>query len=658
MRGFLLGGEKEFLDPYKAGKAGFFEQIKALRKTVDDNPAQVKRLKETETTIRNWVDRVTEPALALRRQVNAGTKTLKDIEDLVSRAAGKKFFDAFRGQIAAFVEVEAKLMKARQAEEAEASKKVEENLEIMKKNEEWVTHTYEVIAEANAILASAVDMETGMRGYLLAGQDAFLAPYEGGRKQFGELSASLQKTVNDNPAQVQLLKEAAETIAEWQKNVTEPTIALRRKIGDAKNMDDMADLIGEARGKQYFDRFRQIMADFRAEETGLMEQRQADNEGTVIFTFVLIGVVIGLALLVGIGLAWLIGNGIANPIAKMTDAMQRLAKGDKSVDIPGTDRGDEIGDMAGAVQIFKDNAIEKDRMEEERAEAEKKAEEEKRQAELQLADDLESSVKEIVESVSSSATEMESTAQSMSANAEQSTRQSAVVAAAAEQASTNVQTVATAADELSTSIEEVGRQVSQATKIASNGVEEAEKTNATVEGLSEAARKIGEVVELINDIASQTNLLALNATIEAARAGDAGKGFAVVASEVKSLAAQTAKATEQIGGQIGAIQGATEESVKAIGGIAEVIRELDEIATAIASAVEEQGAATQEIARNVQEAAKGTGEVSSNMEGISKAAAETGAASGQVLSSTQELSQQATRMSDEIDKFLQTIRAA
>ncbi|MFB3053855.1 MAG: methyl-accepting chemotaxis protein, partial [Alphaproteobacteria bacterium] len=511
---------------------------------------------------------------------------------------------------------------------------------------------------------SAVDMETGMRGYLLAGKEGFLDPYRGGEKATYEGIAALQKTVDDNPKQVVRLKEVEKVLREWQEQVSEPTIALRRKIGDAETMIDMAKLndiaklVGEARGKKYFDRFRALMAEFRAEETGLMEQRQSDNESTITFTIILIGIFIVMAILAGAGLAWLIGNGIANPITRMTEVMKKLAGGDTSMDIPGTERADEIGDMAGAVQVFKDNAIEKGRMEEERGEAERKAEQEKRQGQLKMADDLEASVKEIVESVSSSATEMESTAQSMSANAEQSTRQSKTVAEAAEEASANVQTVATAAEELASSIDEVGRQVAQSTKIASNAVEEAEKTNTSVQELAKAAQKIGEVVELINDIASQTNLLALNATIEAARAGDAGKGFAVVASEVKSLAAQTAKATEQIGSQIAAIQGATDESVAAIGGIADVIRELDEIATAIASAVEEQGAATQEIARNVDEAAKGTGEVSSNMEGISKAAVETGAASNQVLTSTQDLMHQAIRMSDEIEKFLADIRAA
>jgi methyl-accepting chemotaxis protein len=275
-----------------------------------------------------------------------------------------------------------------------------------------------------------------------------------------------------------------------------------------------------------------------------------------------------------------------------------------------------------------------------------------------LADDLESTVKKVVDAVSQSAAGIGGTAQSMSATAKESNRQTTAVAAASVQATTNVQTVAAAAEELSASISEISRQVAQSAKIAGQAVEDAERTNATVKSLAEAAQKIGDVVKLINDIAGQTNLLALNATIEAARAGDAGKGFAVVASEVKSLANQTAKATEDIAAQIGAIQTATQNSVQAIGGIGKVIGEINGIATTIASAVEEQGAATQEIARNVQQAAAGTQEVSANIEGVKEAAAETGRSADQVLNAAGKLAQHSTTLSAEVDTFLKKIRTA
>ncbi|MDX1484058.1 MAG: methyl-accepting chemotaxis protein [Alphaproteobacteria bacterium] len=276
---------------------------------------------------------------------------------------------------------------------------------------------------------------------------------------------------------------------------------------------------------------------------------------------------------------------------------------------------------------------------------------------VKLADDFESNVKSVVDAVSASATEMQSTAESMSATAEETNRQSSAVAAASEQATNNVQTVASAAEELSASVSEIGTQVSQSTKIAENAVDQAQQTNDQIQELAEAAQKIDEVVKLISDIAGQTNLLALNATIEAARAGDAGKGFAVVASEVKSLANQTAKATEEIAAQIAAVQTATTNAVSAIESISKVIAEINEISTTVASAVEEQGAATQEIARNVQEAAAGTKEVSSNITGVTTAAAETGTSATEVLEAAAELSKQSAALAGQVDDFLAQVRA-
>ena len=275
-----------------------------------------------------------------------------------------------------------------------------------------------------------------------------------------------------------------------------------------------------------------------------------------------------------------------------------------------------------------------------------------------LADDLESKVKGVVDTVASASTEMQSTAESMTATAEQTSNQATAAASAAEETTTNVQTVASAAEEMSNSISEIGRQVDQSSDIAGKAVEEAERTNETVQSMAAAAQKIGEVVKLISDIAEQTNLLALNATIEAARAGDAGKGFAVVAAEVKSLANQTAKATEDIAGQIGAMQSVTGEAATAINTIGETIKEISEIGTTISAAVEEQRAATQEIARNVQQAAQGTGEVSANIASVNQAATEAGESARHVLSASGELATQSEMLRGEVDGFVQQIRAA
>jgi methyl-accepting chemotaxis protein len=365
----------------------------------------------------------------------------------------------------------------------------------------------------------------------------------------------------------------------------------------------------------------------------------------------------GLGLLLGLALAYVIGRSIVGPVIGMTAAMTKLAAGDKTVAIPAQDATDETGDTAKAVDVFKQNMIRADQLaEEQRAEQEIKA---KRQVAIEgYIATFETGVRGSLDTLASAATEMRATSQSMSATAEETSAQATTVAAAAEQASANVQTVATATEELSSSVAEIGRQVGQSTKIAGQAVDEANRTNVTVQGLSSAAQKIGDVVKLISDIASQTNLLALNATIEAARAGDAGKGFAVVASEVKSLANQTAKATEEIAAQVAAMQGATSEAVSAIQSIGGTIGAINEIATTIASAVEEQGAATQEIARNVQEAAQGTGQVSSNIVGVNEAAQETGSAADLVLTSADELGRQAETLRADVDDFLANIRAA
>jgi len=431
-------------------------------------------------------------------------------------------------------------------------------------------------------------------------------------------------------------------------------------------------------------------------------------------------IIVLFSLVVGGVSFWIVAGRVVNPIGRMTGYMGELAGGDLEADVPDTHRTDEVGDMATAVQVFKDGAIDQKRLEKEaeeqrqlqkqREEEERKAEEQRREEELErerqereaeaereakereeeeqrlaaereterqkaeeqeararqekeradkisaLTANFDSSVTRVLGTVSEAVEGMGLTSKALNSTAENTSKQATTVSAAAEQASANVQTVAAAAEELSKSINEISSQVSQSSTISSKAVDEARKTNDQVKGLAEAATKIGEVVELINDIASQTNLLALNATIEAARAGEAGKGFAVVASEVGNLATQTAKATEEISSQIAGIQSATNGSVEAIQGISDIIGEINQIASGVAAAVEEQGAATQEIARNVEQAASGTQEVTNNITTVAAEVDGTGEAAGRVQNSAGDLTELSNQLANSVQSFLSNVR--
>ena len=387
--------------------------------------------------------------------------------------------------------------------------------------------------------------------------------------------------------------------------------------------------------------------------------RRAADDGAAIYQmarYLIIGA-ISIAAILCLIAALMIVASVSRPIAAMTESMRRLAKHDLAAEIAGVGRKDEIGTMAEAVQVFKDNMIEADRLAAAQ-EADRNIKEKRAAALETLTQNFEAKIGRLVATLSTAATEMQATSQSMSSMAGDTSTRSATVASAAEEASSNVQTVAVAAEELSASVTEIARQVAQSAKIAGKAVDDAKHTDTTVQTLANGAQKIGEVVTLIQQIASQTNLLALNATIEAARAGEAGKGFAVVASEVKSLANQTAKATEEIAGQVEQIRGATGEAVTAIRGIGSVINEINGIAAAIASAVEQQGTTTKEIARNVQQAAAGAQEVTRNITTVKESSTASGGAATQVLAAADELSKQAAGLSDEVNSFIAEVKAA
>ena len=363
-------------------------------------------------------------------------------------------------------------------------------------------------------------------------------------------------------------------------------------------------------------------------------------------------------LLVVVAVALMISRGIAVPLFSISDNMLKLAGGDHDIEVDYTDQKSEIGDLARAMEIFREKTIEMEQMRVQREEQERRAEQEKRDALRAMADNFEATVGQVVAQVIQASGNMQTSANAMTHTAKQVGERSTVVSAASQQMASNVETVSAAAEELSTSIGEISNQVAQSSSIANGAVRTSEETHQKIELLADAANQIGEVVSLITTIAEQTNLLALNATIEAARAGDAGKGFAVVANEVKNLASQTGRATEDIRSQVEGIQVATRNAVEAIGEIAETIRRLDGSTTTIAAAVEEQGAATDEIARNVEQAAQGTREVTENITGVSSAAGESEQLSGEVLGLSKGLGEQAAQLNKAVEQFLAEVRSA
>ncbi|OAF16993.1 methyl-accepting chemotaxis protein [Bradyrhizobium neotropicale] len=401
-----------------------------------------------------------------------------------------------------------------------------------------------------------------------------------------------------------------------------------------------------------------LMAEVRTAVEAMYRQADAAEAATQEAVRLWMMVAFGVTVVVLAAVGFLLGRSISKALSAMVGAMTRLARGELSITIPGIGRKDEIGEMAGAVEVFRTNMTEAERLRAEQAEADAHRRAQRKADMQRLADTFEGAIGEIIETVSSAATELEASSNTLTQAAGRGNGLATAVAAASEQASANVRSVSSASEEMTSSISEISRQVQESARVADVAVEQAQRTNARVAELTKAAGRIGDVVELINTIAGQTNLLALNATIEAARAGEAGKGFAVVATEVKALAEQTAKATGEISQHIGAIQTATEDSVGAIKEIGDTIARMSEISSTIAAAVEEQGAATQEISRNIQHAARGTFEVSANIGDVQRGAGETGAASAQVHSAAQSLSRESNRLKSEVARFLDSVRAA
>jgi len=535
-------------------------------------------------------------------------------------------------------------------------------------------------ANSNFLVAEILLREMLVPGAAVNSEEAIEALEEAGELTADDLEVAKERSTRKRSTD--LIGRIEELNEVWIAAASEGLESLGESKSSPAAIEELREKLGvhEAVIREAFE----TLVEFAAEDGYTLSASAAkDVEHEVYLSFVTTGGVVVLGLLI----ATVLGLVITRPLHGIRSRMTELADGNQEVEIPGTARRDEIGDMARAVNVFKTNMVENERLQNENAEAEaknrlqeRKRDEDRRQAkeeaeaqrvkadeeaeqrrkqELQeLADTFEKGVGAVIGKVATASAQMQTSAEAMTASAERASERARAVATASEEATSSVRIVSTATVEMSASVDKIAGQVEESSRIAKAAVDEAVSANEKVQSLEAAAGKIGEVIDLINDIASQTNLLALNATIEAARAGEAGKGFAVVATEVKSLADQTARATVEIGAQISQIQSATAEAVSAIDGIGSTITKVNDIAASISEAVEEQGGATREISGNVEHATAGTETVSSNIVEVSEAAAETGEAAGHVLGASHELSTQAKVLRTAVDEFLDKVRAA
>ncbi|MEM7566288.1 MAG: CHASE3 domain-containing protein [Pseudomonadota bacterium] len=522
-------------------------------------------------------------------------------------------------------------------------------LNAIQQAQDWNDHTYQVLNATERTMAAMVDQETGLRGFLISGDDAFLEPYFGGQLHYSAAFDEVRSLTSDNDRQQERLSRLNAFVDEWRGNVAEPAIALMR---NPSTQDEARLIEASGAGKAAMDGIRQLVEEITLEEDNLLVLRKAEaNQASNIAKISLLAgglLLVTFAALACLGLTRLVGR----PIARMTQVMDALAAGKLDQDVPHRSRKDEIGAMARAVQVFKDNLIEIERMRSTEASAARRAEM------TRIAEQLEARVDAIVTSVFDASEQMRGNAESMTTTTAQTQTYAGAVASSSQDASASVQAVASAAEEMATSVQDITQRTTESAEIAGQAIAMSEKSQEAVRSLAQAAEKVGSIVNIIRDVTEQTGLLSLNATIEAARAGEAGKGFAVVASEVKGLAGQTARATEEIVAQIAGMQSATDSTVTVIESIAEIITQLNENSNLVAAAISQQSSATNEIARSAQEAANGTAEVSRVIEDVQSATDGVSSAAGEVLTASDALTAQAKGLRRAVGEIIEELKAA